>query len=98
MRRRSALPLAAVAVVATVTLTGCSLSSVVGNKASEPYQDAPRTSTVNKAPAEVIEMPDGFSNLATKCDHGNRVYVVFHNNSAYGSVSVVPNDPSCKGQ
>lgn len=40
-------------------------------------------------------MPDGFSNLASKCDGPNRVYVIFHNDSAYGAVAVVANDPRC---
>lgn len=45
----------------------------------------------------MIEMPDGFSNIASKCDGPNRVYVVFHSDSAYGSVAVVANDPRCTG-
>lgn len=72
---------------AITLLAGC-------DKAAEPFKDAPRSGT-NSAPAKVIEMPDGFSNLATKCDDGNRIYVVFHGDNTYGSVSVVPHDPSC---
>ena len=41
-------------------------------------------------------MPDGFSNVATKCDHGNRIYVIFKSDSSYGSVAVVPNAPDCE--
>lgn len=63
-------------------------------KMSEPFQDAPRGAT-NDSPADTITFPDGFSNAATKCDHGNRVYVLYHADSAYGSVAVVPNDPTC---
>lgn len=77
------------AVLAMVMLSGCS-------KLSEPYHDAPRSSTVNSSPADVIEMPDGFSNLATKCDHGNRIYVVFKGDSTYAAIAVIANDPSCK--
>lgn len=84
--------LAAVIGVAALTLTGCGV-----DKAQEPFQDAPRGST-NSRPADVVEMPDGFSNVATKCDHGNRVYVIFKSDNAYGSVAVVPQDPGCKGQ
>jgi len=65
-----------------------------GSKAAEPFQDADR-GTTNDAPADTITFPDGFSNVATKCDHGNRVYVIFKGNSPYGSVAVVPDDPSC---
>lgn len=68
-------------------LTGC-------GKFVEPYNDAP-VSGQNKNAAEVVNMPDGFSNVATKCDHGNRVYVAYHGDSAYGSVAVSPKDPSC---
>ena len=41
-------------------------------------------------------MPDGFSNAATKCDHGNRVYVIYHGDNPYGTISVVPQDPTCR--
>lgn len=64
------------------------------DKATEPFRDAPR-STTNDLPAEIITMPDGFSNVATKCDGSNRVYVVFHGDNTYGSVAVAPNDPRC---
>jgi hypothetical protein len=67
------------------------------DKANEPFKDAKRGST-NDSPADVGEMPDGFSNYATKCDHGNRVYVIFKSDSAYGSLAVVPNDPTCSGE
>lgn len=65
------------------------------DKAMEPYKDAPRSGTTNNAPADVIEFPDGFSNLATKCDHGNRVYVAFKGDMNRAAVAVVPNAPGC---
>lgn len=77
------------AAITAAILAGCS------DKATEPYNDSPRTSTENTGAAQVITMPDGFSNVASKCDGPNRVYVVFHSDSAYGSVAVVPNDPRC---
>jgi len=83
----------AVAVVTAVLgfglATGCA-------KANEPFQDAERGST-NDSPADVGQMPDGFSNYATKCDHGNRVYIIFKSDAAYGSIAVVPQDPTCSG-
>jgi hypothetical protein len=79
----------AVGGVLIVGLMGCS------DKAKERFNDAPRSDVTNDSKADVISMPDGFSNMATKCDHGNRVYVVFHGDSNYGAVGVVPNDPSC---
>jgi hypothetical protein len=42
-------------------------------------------------------MPDGFSNVAHKCDGPDMVYVIFHNDGAYGSVAIAPNDPRCTG-
>lgn len=67
-----------------------------GDKANEPFRDAPRTSVTNSTAADIITMPDGFSNMSTKCDHGNRVYSAYHGNSPYSSIQVVPNDPTCK--
>lgn len=73
-----------------VTLTSCGV-----DKATEPLKDADRGVT-NDDPADVGRMPDGFSNYATKCDHGNRVYVIFKGDLAYGSIAVVPNAEDCK--
>ncbi|MFL6077967.1 MAG: hypothetical protein ACJ73S_31770 [Mycobacteriales bacterium] len=93
MKLRRNLPrvAAGLAVLAALVLTaaGC------GDKANEPFRDAPRSDTTNSSAAEVIEMPDGFNNLASKCDGPNRVYVTYHGDRAYGSVAVVPNDPRC---
>lgn len=75
-----------------VTLGGLTACSA---KAQEPFADAPRGQT-NDDRADTITFPDGFSNVATKCDHGNRVYVVFKSDAAYGSVAVVPKDPTCR--
>lgn len=79
--------LAASGAFVALLLNGC-------GKALEPFNDAPVTGQ-NKSPAEIVNMPDGFSNVATKCDHGNRIYVAFHGDNAYGAIAVVPNDPTC---
>jgi hypothetical protein len=71
---------------ATLITASCGL-----NKSLEPFKDAPRSSVDNGQPADLVRFPDGFSNGATKCDHGNRVYVVFHGDAPYGSIAVVPN-------
>ena len=93
MSRRVRITVASLAAAgATVLLTASSCA-----KANEPYKDAPR-GTTNSAPADTITMPDGFSNVASKCDGPNRVYVVFKGDNTYGSVSVVPNDPRCTKQ
>lgn len=31
-----------------------------------------------------------------KCDGPNRVYVVYHGDSKYGALAVLPNDPRCR--
>ena len=77
------------AVVACLLLVGC------GQKTKERRRDAPTTKRRNVAPAEIIEMPDGFSNLAHKCDGPNMVYVTYHGDGSYAAVSVVPNDKRC---
>ena len=64
-------------------------------KMSEPFKDAER-GAVNNEPADTFTMPDGFSNGATKCDHGNRIYVIFKGDQNYGSIAVVPADPTCQ--
>jgi hypothetical protein len=80
-------PVLALAVLATGCNTGLS-------KVTEKFRDAPRGAT-NRGAADIILMPDGFSNVASKCDGPNRVYVVFKANAAYGDVAVAPNDPRC---
>jgi len=91
VKPRRILAGAAVVGVAVAFLVACG----AGTKGGEPFQDADR-GTSNTAPADTITFPDGFSNVATKCDHGNRVYVLFKGDLAYGSVAVVPSDPTCK--
>jgi hypothetical protein len=79
----------AAATLAVSVLAGC-----VGNKPNQPFKDAPRNGADN-SPALVIEMPDGFSNLATKCVGGVRYTVAYHGDSKYGAVATVV-DPSCR--
>lgn len=68
---------------------GCGL-----DKASEPFNDAPRGNT-NDEPRDVMTFPDGFSNVATGCEGPNRVYVAFKGDDNRAAVAVVPNDPRC---
>ncbi|MFJ5952604.1 hypothetical protein [Streptomyces noursei] len=79
----------AIAATLALTLAGC------GDKVTEPFKDAPRSGKDNGAPMDLIRMADGFSNLGSKCDGPNRVYVVYHGDNNYGSLAVVPNDPRC---
>lgn len=86
-----------IAVVAALTaLVGGSAASC--NSFTEPFKDAPRSNVDNGQPADLIRFPDGFSNAATKCDHGNRIYVAYHGENPYAAIAVVPNDPSCAGK
>lgn len=67
---------------------------------SEWGEDAPVNARDDGIPADIYTMPDGFSNIATKCDrNGNRMYTIYHgsnvNSSPYGALAVVPNDPTC---
>lgn len=91
LQQRTSLVVVVVAVLAFVTLLGACSS-----KAQEPFRDAPKTETRNNDPAQIIEMPDGFSNLASKCDGTNRIYVIFKADQNRGAVAVVPNDPRCR--
>lgn len=91
-RRAAALLAAAMAAFASVAfVAGCS------NKQQQPFNDAPRTATENSGPAQIISMPDGFNNAASKCDGPNRIYTLYHGDSSYGAMAVVPNDPRCAG-
>lgn len=86
-------PLAA-AVVTLATLAVLAVAGCGFQKATEPYNDAPVVHKYDN-PADVYSMPDGFSNFSEKCDqHGNRVFVVYHGNSAYGSIFAMK-DPTC---
>lgn len=87
---------------ATLITTG--IASLVflfaGAASCESTQDA-GVNNRDTGPADIINMPDGYSNVAHKCDGTNMVYVIYHGNihegpKAYGSVSVVANDPRCK--
>jgi hypothetical protein len=79
---------AAAFAAAALLLTGC------GGKALEPFKDA-KVNGRNDAPATIGTAPDGFGNWARKCDGPNMVYTLFHSDSPYGGIQVVPNDPRC---
>jgi hypothetical protein len=52
---------------------------------------------VDHAPADVLQFPNGFRNIAHKCDGPNMVYSVSAgaSDSLPGGVFVVANDPRC---
>jgi len=75
--------------LSALVITSCS------EKTREPFRDAPQGAR-NDTPADIIEMPDGFSNVSTKCDHGNRIYVAFKGDANRAAIAVVPNAPECQ--
>jgi hypothetical protein len=51
---------------------------------------------VNKGPADVLAFPDGFRNVAHKCDgHGHRVFSASRGDTAGAAVAVIE-DSTCK--
>ncbi|HXK36056.1 MAG TPA: membrane lipoprotein lipid attachment site-containing protein [Candidatus Paceibacterota bacterium] len=70
------------------------LSGCGSTKMTEWNKDAP-ISTRDDSPAEVINFPDGYSNVASKCNHGNRLYVLYHGDGSFGAVTVVREDRTC---
>lgn len=92
MKRRTSQMVVAVpaALTAALLLAGC-----LGDKNTEPWKDAGRTAQENDGKAQVITMPDGFNNLATKCaGDGLRVFTSYHGDGSYGSITVAV-DPAC---
>lgn len=87
----TSLKVAASAAVGVVLMTSC------GDKSMEPYQDAGRAGKIDKTPAQVVAFPDGFSNVASKCDGPNRVYVAYKGDSNRAALAVVKDDPRCAG-
>lgn len=83
-------------ITAVTVLSLVSLSACLGGKATESKNDAPSSNGKGDgSPAAVYWMPDGFSNWSEKCDgHGFRVFVLFHNNAAYGGITAIA-DPAC---
>lgn len=90
MKVRKIVALSTILAASATLLTGCDWS----DKVSEPWNDAPRARTFENA-ADIVTMPDGFSNLSTKCGPGGMRYTVaYHGDAPYGSISVVA-DPTC---
>jgi hypothetical protein len=83
-------------IIAGILLSGLTIVSLSAcdGKYTEPYKDAPIDGR-DRTPAKIFEMPDGFSNFAFKCNGPVGVYVIFHHDSPYGSISTVNNDPNC---
>lgn len=74
--------------VAGIAVTGA--LAVAGCTDTTPTGDAP-TGAVDDTPAAVINFPDGYANVAHKCDgQGHRVY-----STTRQAPPVIVDDPSC---
>lgn len=78
-----------------VALTAASLFGLAG---CGEYGQNSGTTGRDTTGAEVLNMPAHFANVARKCDGPNMVYSTQIDSSAGGDISVVPNDPRCKGK
>lgn len=89
-RRHKLALLGATGLVGVLGLTGCSA-------ATEEWNDAP-IEKKHDGPAEVFSMPDGFANVASKCDgHGHRIYTTRVGPGGGKDVAVVADDACPKG-
>lgn len=74
-------------VVAVLAMAGCSSYNDQRGRGDAPI------GPFDDSPAEVINFPDRFANVASKCDgHGHRVY----STTREAAVTVI-DDPSCPG-
>lgn len=79
----------ACAVTAALVLTSC------GGSTPPVYpfgNDVAHTGVQNTTPADEVVMPDGYSPVMTKCDHGNRLYLT---KGSPGQSFLVPRDATC---
>lgn len=88
-QRQAAIMMIVVIIVAVllIALSGC---QSYDNKRGRG--DAP-VGAIDDAPAEIVNMPDQYSNLATKCVHGHRIIAATDNTDRINTV--IPNDPTC---
>ncbi len=86
--RSSKKALASAVVAAGFTAAACSNTGTFG----EEFRD---TGVANRddTPADIIQMPEGFSNVAAKCDGTSRVYVTRNDNGR--AVAVIADHPKC---
>jgi len=75
-------------IVLVLLAAGCS------DKATEQFNDAPRGSN-NDEKADTMSFPDGYSNVAHKCDGPNMVYSAFKGDANRSAIAVAVNDPRC---
>ncbi|MFD9205953.1 hypothetical protein ACFVZM_06695 [Streptomyces sioyaensis] len=87
-KNRIALAMAGTAIVA-MSATGCA-------SLTEPWNDAP-VQRKDDGPAVIYSMPDGFANVAAKCDgYGHRMFTTRGGDQGGGKSVAVIADPTCK--
>lgn len=87
------LKLAALGAVLGILLVGCGTIDSIND--SNGKGDAP-VGVRDDSAADVLNFPDGYGNVAMKCDgHGNRVYQVTSTQYANTQVVILP-DASCR--
>lgn len=93
---KKTLAVIAIAVSATLGLGACGAQIPGLDKAMENFKDAPIGPRINKE-VTIIEMPDGYANVATVCVDGLRysTTTVGSSESQARALSVVV-DPQCK--
>lgn len=87
------LALSLAAVLAAILVAGCDSYNSQHGRSDAPISNPGK----DNRPAEVISMPDGYRNLATKCDgHGHRLYMTSTEGDKQPQIAVV-DDASCPG-
>jgi hypothetical protein len=79
------------------TLSACDPT----DSGSQPWNDAPiDKSKFNNGVADgsafIVNMPDGFSNLAVKCINGAAIITTYHGTSSYAAITVAEGSALCK--
>ena len=88
MNRKIAVAMLPIA--AAMAVSGGLGAIVMHGVAQSAQQEHPRVT-----PAETIELPDGYSPVATTCDGPNRIYVTKDDTRAASAITVVPDDLRC---
>jgi hypothetical protein len=72
-------------IIVAFALGGCSSWNDKHGKGDSPV------GKTDDSPARVVNMPDGFANLAIKCYNGNGIYVTTRD----AAPTIIVNDPNC---
>lgn len=79
-------PRLAAAAASVVLLVGCGTAE--RGTVDSPVEAGPQQ---NNAPAHIVNFPDGFPNIAIKCDGRTGIYTT----TREAAPTVIPDDPRC---